>query len=204
MTFGCAENERGVDTIPAAAYDIHPMTRSMALSLALVPPLVLVYSLRDQIFEGHERWRNRPPCQRVLDESEIRAATGGRVRGPDVTTKAGRCVADWGAAVVTLGAYTKYTAGFEDVLDLVRARPGFVKAAPAGGSLPATIAELDTHIADRRRKTKVILFDRGAGGWAEIALHFDEAAIAGPGSAPLDSLVTRIGLRLANPETAVQ
>lgn len=179
------------------------MNRSTATAITLIAPLLLYVAFRDQVFEAWERWRNRPPCERVLGESEIRAATGGRTRGPEVSLTDGRCVADWGAAVVTLRAYTPHTEKFEDVLASVRERQGFMTSSDLAGTPPVAIAELQGRIGDERRTTKVILVDRGAGGWAELALHFDGDAIAGPGRAPLDALIARVRQRLADKETAL-
>lgn len=180
------------------------MNRSTAMGLTLIIPiLLLLVPLRDQLFQKRAPPRAKSPCERVLDEAEIRATTGGRVRDPEVTIKEGRCTADWGAAEVKLGTYTKYTEGFEDLLASVSDRPGFVSSAKAGGTPPAVIVELRTRIADTPRKTKVILFDRGAGGWAEIALHFDGDAIAGLGRASIDALVWQIGRRLGEKETGI-
>lgn len=179
------------------------MNRSTATALTLIAPLLIYVAFRDQASEAWQRWRNRPPCERVLGESEIRSATGGRTRGPEVALADGRCVADWGAGVVTLRAYTPHTERFEDVLASVRERQGFMTLSDVAGTPPVALAELQSRIGDDRRTTKIVLVDRGAGGWAEIALHFDGDAIAGPGRAPLDALVARIRQRLAEKETAL-
>jgi hypothetical protein len=132
--------------------------------IVMLPAIMLIAAVEEVV--RHAIAHPDQPCEKLLSEGEIGELTGGRVRTAEVSVTPGRCVADYGAAEVTLAR--DRLAG--DELERLRRERGFMSDEQTIED-HAWLVEARQLVGGDREITQTVLAPR-AGGFVAVRLKY--------------------------------